>query len=93
MLKHLKCYTGLRILLTCYKDSLSKEWLNIAATIRKYGTECGEWSVALWRLLDYIDLYRTPLYIMLLRYIIIIVIIIIIIMMSLCSALSGGGRG
>ena len=35
--------------------------------IRKYGTECGEWSVALWRLLDYIDLYRTPLYIMLLR--------------------------
>ena len=24
--------------------------------------------MALWRLLDYIDLYRTPLYIMLLRY-------------------------
>ena len=25
---------GLRILLTCYKDSLTKEWLSIAATIR-----------------------------------------------------------
>ena len=77
--------SGLRILLTCFRDSLKKEWLNIAATIRyfisylfiylsnfvniirKYGDECGEWSVALWRLLDYIDLYRTPLYVMLLR--------------------------
>ena len=35
---------------------------------RKYGTEVEE-SVALWKLLDYIDVYRTPLYNMMLHFI------------------------
>ena len=61
-------FLGLRVLLTCYGDNLTKEWLTIAATIRKYGNDCDQ-SVALWKLLDYIDVYRTPLYNMMLNFI------------------------
>ena len=34
--KRPQMFIGLRILLTCYRDSLSKEWLSIAATIRHF---------------------------------------------------------
>ena len=45
-----------------------ESFVNSIFFYRKYGTEVEE-SVALWKLLDYIDSYRTPLYNMMLHFI------------------------
>ena len=60
-------FLGLRILLTCYGEALTRDWVGIAGAIRKFGQAC-EQSVALWKLLDYVDVYRTPLYNLLLSF-------------------------
>jgi len=61
-------FLGLRVLITCYEEYLAGEWQRIARTIRCYGAK-NETNVALWKLLDYISVHRTPLYNLLLPFI------------------------
>jgi hypothetical protein len=61
-------FLGLRILFTCYPANLSNEWHRIARTIRAYGAT-NDANIALWKLLDYVSVHRTPLYNLLLPFI------------------------
>ena len=61
-------FLGLRVLFTCYTDNLSYEWHRIARTIRAYGAT-NDANIALWKLLDYVSVHRTPLYNLLLPFI------------------------
>ena len=61
-------FLGLRILFTCYAGNLCNEWHRIARTIRAYGAT-NDANIALWKLLDYVSVHRTPLYNLLLPFI------------------------
>ena len=61
-------FLGLRILFTCFAGNLSNEWHRIARTIRAYGAT-NDANIALWKLLDYVSVHRTPLYNLLLPFI------------------------
>ena len=61
-------FLGLRILFTCFAANLSNEWHRIARTIRAYGAT-NDANIALWKLLDYVSVHRTPLYNLLLPFI------------------------
>ena len=61
-------FLGLRILFTCFAGDLANEWHRIARTIRAYGA-INDANIALWKLLDYVSVHRTPLYNLLLPFI------------------------
>ena len=61
-------FLGLRILFTCFAGNLANEWHRIARTIRAYGA-INDANIALWKLLDYVSVHRTPLYNLLLPFI------------------------
>ena len=61
-------FLGLRILFTCFAGNLANEWHRIARTIRAYGAT-NDANIALWKLLDYVSVHRTPLYNLLLPFI------------------------
>jgi hypothetical protein len=61
--------TGLKILLVCFEAQLHTEWYQIARTIQEMGQhkECD--TIPLWRFLDFVTMFRTPLFTLLLPFI------------------------
>ena len=74
--------TGLKILLVCFEGQLNSEWFRIARTIREMGTLCSHDEIRdgtaggtadaeepLWKFLEFVTMYRSPLYSLLLPFI------------------------
>ena len=53
--------TGLKILLTCFEKDLDREGSAINRALKKFGRE-GEPTIAFWKLIDFVNAKKGPLY-------------------------------
>jgi hypothetical protein len=60
---------GLKILLVCFESQLHCEWFHIARTIQEMGSHKEFDTVPLWRFLDFVAMFRSPLFTLLLPFI------------------------
>lgn len=52
-------FLGLRLMIVCYERELSTHWFEMARTISAICTKMG--GLAVWRFIDFIVSYKTPL--------------------------------
>ena len=62
-------FVGLKILLVCFESQLHSEWFHVARTIQEMGNHKEFDTTPLWRFLDFVTMFRSPLFTLLLPFI------------------------
>ncbi|XP_022101911.1 protein unc-80 homolog isoform X3 [Acanthaster planci] len=57
-------FLGLKMMMVCFENQLSREWFRIASAIKELGSRMLG-GLALWSFMDFVITVRTPLYVML----------------------------
>ncbi|KAJ8031313.1 Protein unc-80-like [Holothuria leucospilota] len=57
-------FLGLKILMICFQEQLSREWFRMAAVIKEVGSKMLG-GIALWSFLDFVITVKSPLYVLL----------------------------